>query len=169
MGGFDLGERLLPLGRARLVKRRVARGQGRVPRRKLRALFRDLRGQVLFGRFGRGEHPQRPDLRQGGAHFVLRHESAPANRRGAQQTEERPLFRLGPVDHGEDQVAARDEKRDQTPGDALAKSGNEDHDPAAKQDEPTEAEQDESGDRQSHADAFQQDANHPAASLVRGV
>ena len=63
MGGFDLGERLLPLGRARLVKRRVARGQGRVPRRKLRALFRDLRGQVLFGRFGRGEHPQRPDLR----------------------------------------------------------------------------------------------------------
>ena len=53
--------------------------------------------------------------------------------------------------------------------DALAKSGNEDHDPAAEQDEPTEAEQDESGDRQSHADAFQQDANHPATSLVRGV
>ena len=123
-----------------------------MPRRKLRALFRDLRGQVLFGRFGRGEHPQRPDLRQ-----------------GAQQTEERALFRLRPVDHGEDQIAARDEKRDQTPGDALAKSGDEDHDPAAKQDEPTEAEQDESGDRQSHADAFQQDANHPAASLVRGV
>ena len=169
LSGFDFGERLLPLRRARLVKRRVARGQDRVPRLKLRALFRDLRGQVLFGRFGRGEHPQRPDLRQGGAHFVLRHESAPANRRGAQQTEERPLFRLGPVDHGEDQVAARDEKRDQTPGDALAKSGNEDHDPAAEQDEPTAAEQDESGDRQSHADAFQQDANHPAASLVRGV
>jgi len=169
LGGFDLGKPLLPLARARLVKRRVARGQGRVPRLKLRALFRDLCGQVLFGRFGRGEHPQRPDLRQGGAHFVLRHESAPANRQGAQQTEERALFRLRPVDHGEDQIAARDKQRDQTPGDALAKSGDEDHDPAAKQDEPTEAEQDESGDRQSHADAFQQDANRPAASLVRGV